>query len=258
MSKKRRGRANKPSARLTLVALLEVHRRLRRHFGARPWRVDREPVLDSLIGTILSQSTSDVNSGRAFAQLKETFPEWEQARRAPASRIEAAIRGGGLARMKSLRIKEILERLHATRGACSLEYLRRAPTERIKRELLELPGVGPKTVACVLLFNLKRPDFPVDTHIHRIAGRLGWALARASAEDVYELLNPRVPERLTYELHVLLITHGRRLCRARNPRCLDCPLWSRCRYQRRRRAGTATDSAHRPRRITEIAKGRKR
>ena len=234
-SKSQLDRRRGARAWLTIAALLEVHRRLRRHYGARPWRVDREPILDSLIGTILSQSTSDVNSGRAFAQLKETFPDWEQARRAPASRIEAAIRSGGLARMKSLRIKEILERLHATRGATSLEHLRRAPTERIKRELLELPGVGPKTVACVLMFNLKRPDFPVDTHIHRIARRLGWAPTRASAEDVYELLNPLVPERLTYEFHVLLITHGRRLCRAQNPRCLDCPLWSPCRYAGKRR-----------------------
>jgi len=223
----------------SLRAVLDVHARLRRRFGPRPWRVDREPLLDSLVATILSQSTTDVNSSRAFAQLKAAFPDWDAARRAPVRTIEAAIRCGGLAKTKARRLKAILERLHATRGETSLEYLRRAPTERIKQELGALPGVGPKTIACVLMFNLKRPDFAVDTHIHRIARRLGWVSPRASAEETYRLLNAVVPDRLTYELHVLLITLGRRLCRSQKPQCLDCPLWLPCKYARRLRATRA-------------------
>lgn len=223
-------------SRASLAGVLEVHARLRRRYGPRPWRVDREPILDSLIATILSQSTSDVNSGRAFAQLKAALPDWEAARRAPLEKLEATIRSGGLARMKSRRIKEILERIHAARGETSLEHLRRAPTARIKEELAELPGVGPKTIACVLLFNLKRPDFPVDTHIHRLARRLGWVPARASAEETYRVLNALVPERLTYELHVLLITHGRQLCRSQKPQCIECPLWWQCIHARKLRA----------------------
>ncbi|MCY3020792.1 MAG: endonuclease III [Planctomycetota bacterium] len=226
-------------ARVSVDALLNVHARLRRTYGPRSWRVDREPILDSLIGTILSQSTSDVNSNRAFGQLKTAFPDWDAARLAPAAAIEAAIRSGGLAKTKARRIKDILQRVHAARGDTSLEHLRRAPTERIKKELGELPGVGPKTIACVLMFNLKRPDFPVDTHIHRISRRLGWVPPKASAEETYQVLNAVVPERLTYELHVLLITHGRRLCRSQNPQCIDCPLWLSCAYARKLRATLA-------------------
>jgi len=234
--------------RLPLGKLLDVHARLRRRYGPRPWRVDREPLLDSLIATILSQSTSDVNSGRAFAQLKAAFPEWEAARRAPVQAIEAQIRGGGLARMKARRIHDILQRIHHERGETALEYLRRAPTQRIKQVLGALPGVGPKTIACVLLFNLKRPDFPVDTHIHRISRRLGWLPPRASAEETYTVLNALVPEPLKYEFHVLMITHGRRLCRARNPGCLECPLWSQCAYARKLRAAMQRRSSKPPRR----------
>jgi endonuclease-3 len=227
---------------MNAAELLDVHARLRRSFGPRPWRVDREPILDSLIGTILSQSTTDVNSGRAFTQLKTAFPDWDAARRASAEAIEEAIRCGGLAKMKAPRIKRILEYVHAERGEASLEHLRRAPTERIKEELRKLPGVGPKTIACVLLFNLKRPDFPVDTHIHRIAQRLGWVGAKASAEQTYRILNDVVPEPLTYELHVLMITLGRRVCRARKPTCVECPLWLRCEHARKLRARLAKGS----------------
>jgi len=230
---------------VSLGKLLDVHARLRRRYGPRPWRVDKEPVLDSLIATVLSQSTSDVNSGRAFAQLKAAYAVWEAARQAPVPAIEAQIRSGGLARVKAQRIHDILERIHQARGETSLEYLRRAPTERVKQVLGALPGVGPKTIACVLLFNLKRPDFPVDTHIHRISRRLGWLPPRAPAGQTYQVLNALVPERLTYEFHVLMITHGRRLCRAQKPDCLDCPLWSRCAYARRLRAGLRGEETRR-------------
>lgn len=223
--------------RLSAQALLEVHRRLRRHYGRRRRIVEREPVMDSLIGTILSQNTSDVNSGRAFEELKAAFPAWDTARCAPVRRIEKAIRCGGLARTKARRIREILERVHARRGVTSLDHLRGAHTSRIKEELGRLPGVGPKTIACVLLFNLGRHDFPVDTHIHRIARRLGWVSPRAGAEQLYELVNPLVPRRLTYELHVLLIVHGRRLCRSQNPRCRDCPLLELCPWGQRETEG---------------------
>jgi endonuclease-3 len=227
------GRSEPRQAGPSPAALREVHRRLRQRYGPRPWSVEREPVLDALLGTILSQSTSDVNSGRAFVQLKAAFPDWDAVRTAPLTRVEAAIRSGGLAHMKAGRIREILRRLHAEQGSVSLEHLRRAPTARVKEELGRLPGVGPKTSACVLLFNLGRADFPVDTHIHRLARRLGWVPRRASAPRTYEVLNAQVPERIAYELHVLLITHGRRLCRARKPHCPECPLLDLCPHAKR-------------------------
>src|SRR5437868_3800789 len=105
---KKRSNISPPSAN----AILDVHARLQRRFGRRPWKAERESVLDSLVGTILSQNTSDVNSNRAFAQLKAAFPDWDEARRASAKSIEYAIRSGGLAKTKAARIKNILERIH--------------------------------------------------------------------------------------------------------------------------------------------------
>lgn len=205
-----------------------VHRRLRRLYGPRPAPREKEEILDALIGTVLSQHTSDVNSSRAFASLKARFPNWDAARRASLATIRSSIRSGGLANVKAARIRAILREVHAERGETSLEHLKRVSAQRIKRELSRLPGVGPKTVACVLLFGLGRPDFPVDTHVHRVARRLGWVPPRASAEATYEHLTARVPAERMYELHVLLVNHGRQLCRARDPRCLECPLLPEC------------------------------
>ena len=205
-----------------------VHRRLRRLYGPRPRRREKGEILDALIGTVLSQHTSDINSARAFASLKARFTDWDAARRASLATIRSSIRSGGLANVKAARIRAILREVHAERGETSLEQLKNASARRIKEDLSRLPGVGPKTVACVLLFGLGRPDFPVDTHVHRVARRLGWVPARSSAEATYEHLIARVPKERMYELHVLMVSHGRRLCRARDPRCLECPLLPGC------------------------------
>ncbi len=205
-----------------------VHRRLRRLYGPRPQRRAKEEILDALIGTVLSQHTSDVNSSRAFASLKARFPDWDMARRASLAAIRSSIRSGGLANVKAARIRSILREVHAERGVTSLEHLKCAATQRIKQDLSRLPGVGPKTVACVLLFGLGRPDFPVDTHVHRVARRLGWVPHRSSAEATYRHLTARVPEERMYELHILMVNHGRQLCRARDPCCTECPLLTGC------------------------------
>ena len=205
-----------------------VHQRLRRLYGTHPARRERQELLDALIATVLSQHTSDVNSERAYASLKARFPDWEAVRRARLVEIRSAIRSGGLAVTKAARIRAILEEIHAERGVTSLEHLRPAPSARIKSVLGRLPGVGPKTVACVLLFGLGRPDFPVDTHVHRVANRLGWVPPRTSAENTYRHLVERVPAERMHELHVLMVTHGRQLCSARAPRCLECPIRSGC------------------------------
>jgi len=177
---------------------------------------------------VLSQATSDTNSSRAFAELKLRFPDWDAVRRAPTAAIRSSIRRGGLARVKAARIRAILKQVHAERGETSLEHLRRASSDDIKQRLGRLPGVGPKTIACVLLFGLGRPDFPVDTHVHRVARRLGWVAPRSSAEATYRHLNVRVPEEWMHELHVLMVDHGRELCRARAPHCPECPLRRGC------------------------------
>ncbi|ACO62227.1 predicted protein, partial [Micromonas commoda] len=166
-------------------------------------------VLDSLVGTILSQNTTDTNSHRAFAILKHRFPTWEQVRTAKPAKVEDAIRCGGLAEVKVSRIQVILNTLKEERGECSMEYLRDMSDDDVKAELSRFKGVGPKTVSCVLMFCLKRPDFPVDTHVWKIAKDLGWIPKGAGREDAYEHLNRRVPDDCKFDLHVLLVEHGK-------------------------------------------------
>jgi endonuclease-3 len=142
--------------------------------------------------------------------------------------VRDAIRSAGLAEVRAPRLLAILRRLQADRGELSLDFLARETVPAAQRYLESLPGVGPKTAACVLLFAFGRAVFPVDTHVARIARRLGWAPDRASPEAIQALLGPRVPPSLRYALHVNLIAHGRATCRARNPRCPGCPILRLC------------------------------
>jgi endonuclease-3 len=186
--------------------------------------------LDVLIETILSQSTTNANSSRAFESLKRRFPDWDRARRARASSIEAAIRSGGLARQKSVRIKNLLNEIYERRGALDLSFLCRAPLEEAREFLASFKGVGPKTVACTLLFACNRPVFPIDTHIFRIARRLALIPERCSDEEAHRLMEAVIPAGRYYEAHINLIRHGRRVCRPQNPSCDRCCLIDYCRY----------------------------
>ncbi|DBB08986.1 TPA: hypothetical protein ACH3X3_007617 [Trebouxia sp. C0006] len=191
----------------------------------------QKTVLDSLVCTILSQNTTDVNSARAFAKLKEKFPEWEMVRTADSADVEESIKSGGLAAIKTERIKVILNTLKSERGECSLEHLQQRTDEEIKAELERFKGVGKKTIACVLMFCLDRHEFPVDTHVWRITKAMGWVPSKATRDEAYSHLNARIPDHLKYDLHVLLVNHGKRC-----PRCAkngkprkasdgDCPLF---------------------------------
>ncbi len=201
------------------------------------------PVLDQVIGTVLSQHTSDVNSDRAFARLKARFPAWEQVAHAPVEEIEDAIRCGGLARQKARRIKEILSAIDNREGRVDLSHLHDLDDLAAESYLVTLPGVGMKTAACVLAFSMGRAAFPVDTHVHRIVTRLGWIPPGTTAEKAYRLLAPRVPADIRYDLHLALISHGRTVCLARRPRCEVCVLLDLCPYgqaaTRQRAAGAA-------------------
>ena len=207
----------------------EVQRRLRAQQGE-PGPRQPMPILDQVVGTVLSQHTSDVNSGRAFARLRARFPAWEQAAHAPVGEIEDAIRCGGLARQKARRIKAILDAIDEREGRVDLSRLHDLADLAAESYLTSLPGVGPKTAACVLAFSMGRAAFPVDTHVHRVVTRLGWVPAGATAEKAYRLLAPRVPAGIRYDLHLALIRHGRTVCLARRPRCEGCVLLDLCPY----------------------------
>ncbi len=186
------------------------------------------PILDSLIATVLSQHTSDRNSERAFATLRQRFPTWEAVAAATDQSIADAIRSGGMADQKAPRIRGILTTVQTREGAVDLSRLQTLDDGAVREYLTSIPGVGPKTAACVLLFSMGRPAFPVDTHVHRVAGRLGWIPTRAGAARAQELLEELVPERIRYPLHLALVAHGRRVCRAPTPRCHLCVLRAEC------------------------------
>jgi endonuclease-3 len=210
--------------------LTEVDRRLARAYG-RPRRARRDP-LDTLVETVLSQHTSDLNSGRAFASLKRAFPSWSAAAGAPAPRIERAIRVGGLARVKSRTLKRLLAQVKEREGRYDLSRLSRLSGVAARETLGGLAGVGPKTRACVLLFACGQAAFPVDTHVHRIVRRLGLVPPDASAERAQDALEPLVARPSALPLHLNLIRLGREVCKPREPRCPECPLRAVCAHAR--------------------------
>jgi endonuclease III len=165
------------------------------------------PVIDEIVATVLSQHTSDINSERAFAQLKDVFPSWEQVAAAPVGQVADAIRCGGIADQKARRIQQILAAIEDREGRISLDRLDDLDDAAAAAYLESLPGVGPKTAACVLTFALGRAAFPVDTHVHRVAIRLGWIPAKTTADQAHRSLGPRVPPDIRYDLHLAPVPH---------------------------------------------------
>jgi endonuclease-3 len=167
-------------------------------------------VLDQLVATILSQNTTDTTSWKAFLNLKALFPTWDAVRLAPVGDVAASIKSAGLSAVKSARIQAILATLHSERGKCCLEYLHSLGDAEAKAVLSTFKGMGPKSISCVLMFALHRHEFPVDTHVWKLAKALSWVPETASREQTYAHLNVRVPGPLRHELHVLLVEHGKK------------------------------------------------
>ncbi len=199
-------------------------------YGVPPWEPDGDP-LGGLVATILSQHTSDTNSARAYTRLVERLSTWEQVRDAPTDTVADAIRPGGLAEQKAERIQRILREITSQLdGALNLDALREMPLEEATAYLQSFSGVGPKTAACVLLFSLGRPAFPVDTHVWRVTKRLGLIGSRVSAEAAHDILIRLIPADWRHTMHVDLIRHGRQLCHAQRPQCSSCLLRPECLY----------------------------
>ncbi len=210
-----------------------IRDRLREIYGQPVNEPHGHPIAE-LIRTILSQNTNDRNRDVAYARLRERLPTWVAVRDAQVAEVEAAIQPGGLSKTKAPRIQEVLRRLPNEAGEPTLDWLETAEREEAIAFLIELPGVGRKTAACVMIFALGRPEIPVDTHVYRVGERLGLFPPRASFELAHdEMLAITDPED-AYELHMNLITHGRRVCRPR-PRCEECALQRMCPWFRARR-----------------------
>jgi endonuclease-3 len=203
-------------------------------YGVPAWGGTLPPV-DELISTILSQNTNDANRDRAFRALRSAFPSWEDVLRAPVADVVAAIRPAGLGPQKGPRIQSVLYTIQKARGRIELDFLRGRPPEDVRAWLCRLPGVGPKTAAIVMLFALGLPAFPVDTHVHRVTGRLGLRPERMTADAAHEHLAGLFDPDRYASAHLNLIRLGREVCRARKPDCPRCPLRRMCPYPRTHR-----------------------
>jgi endonuclease III len=217
-----------PSAELRKKTL-EVERVLRSALGSPAMESTGESPLDVLIGTILSQNTNDVNSHKAWVNLKKTFHTWDDLLAAPPKKVAKAIEVGGLKNQKAAAIRSVLRALKKRTGRYSLGYLRGMSDVEALGHLQEFSGVGAKTAACVLVFGFGREIFPVDTHIHRILNRLG-VVRTKSPEKTFEAMQQLTPRGTAYPFHVNLIRFGRQTCQARTPRCGQCVLYDLCEY----------------------------
>ena len=204
-----------------------IHRRLERALGPLTPPRSSDP-LEELILTVLSQHTSDVNAGRAYDALRTRFRTWDAVARARTTSLADAIRVGGLSNVKAPRIRAILREIHDREGRYDLSFLTRMSDTEATAYLSSLNGVGPKTAAIVLAFSLGRNALAVDTHVHRVARRLGLVPPRSSAERAQVILEELVPPEVRVPMHVGLIGLGREICKAARPRCEVCPLNDLC------------------------------
>ncbi len=206
-----------------------IRDRLRLIYGAPLAEPHGHPIAE-LVLTVLSQSTNDRNRDVAYLALRERLPTWEDVRDAPVDVIEAAIRPGGISKVKSARLKSILRAITDTAPAheLSLDWLSACTVPEAQRYLCSLPGVGRKTAACVLLFALGMRDVPVDTHVSRVGTRLGLLAPGASFVELHDAMLALTPAGAELELHLNLLRHGRRSCYARRPDCAGCALRRMC------------------------------
>jgi endonuclease III len=211
----------------------EIAARLEEAQGHIAWRRRRDPVSE-LVTTLLSHSTTDANQHRAFEALRARYPSWDEVRRAPTAEVEETVRVAGLASQKAARIQRVLDAIADDPRGADLEWLADTPLDEAMAFLMALPGVGPKTAACVMCFCFDGPVVPADTHVHRIALRTSIVRPRAGAAKAQERLSRWIPPDLTYATHMHLIAHGRTICTARSPRCGECPLLDLCPEGRRR------------------------
>lgn len=205
--------------------MLEIVNRLSSEFHP-SWPSRRDPFL-TLVLTVLSQNTNWKNTKRAFGNLTSEYSSPAELSEAGLDEIQQMIKPAGLYRTKSKTLRELARIVQREYGG-SLERLLEMPLEEARKELLKMPGVGPKTADCVLLFAGSHDVLPVDTHVERTATRLGFAGSRNGPEKVKKRLENLLPEGRRGKAHLLLIELGRTYCKTANPRCNECPINDLC------------------------------
>ena len=208
-----------------------IHELLLEMYGTPRWT--RLDGVSEMVATILSQNTNDANRDLAYTRLRARFNTWEDVRDAKTDDIVEAIRPAGLANQKGPRIQQALKRITEERGALNIDFLAALPVDEARAWLTSINGIGPKTAAIVLLFCYDRPAFPVDTHVHRVTGRLGLRPDALSADDTPTLMEALCPAGAEGPFHLNLIRHGREVCAARRPMCEACGLRRECAFVKR-------------------------
>lgn len=211
----------------SIIEIDELIKILTPEYGSFEWKPRYDPASE-LVYTILSQHTSDINSERAFINLIDKFGEIEQVAMAEVSEIEESIRTGGLSKTKAPRIKAVLNQIFDELGSYDLSFLKEMPLQEAKSWLKRLDGIGPKTAAIILCFSLGMPAMPVDTHIYRVAMRLGLIDSKTTADDAHDILEDKIMAEDIFQFHLLLINHGRKICKSRRPLCNLCKLSQQC------------------------------
>jgi len=205
-----------------------IHALLLKEYGTPRWT--RLDGVSEMVATILSQNTNDANRDLAYTRLRARFNTWEAVRDGATVDVIEAIRPAGLANLKGPRIQQALQRITAERGVLNIDFLATLPVAEARAWLTSINGIGPKTAAIVLLFCYDRPAFPVDTHVHRVTGRLGLRPENLSADDTHSLMEALCPTGAEGPFHLNLIRHGREVCAARRPMCEACVLRGECGY----------------------------
>ncbi len=208
-----------------------ILRALEDEIGRPEREVSGDPV-GEIVGTILSQNTTSANSRKAYGQLVEVFPTWAAVRDASREELVDVIRPAGLAETKSATILNVLRALPAPDGQPSLDHIGDMNNDDATAHLVAFNGVGVKTATCVLVFALGRDVCPVDTHVHRVANRLGLVETK-TPDRTYAALGSVIPDGKAYAAHVLFVGFGRRVCKARKPLCNVCPVFDECAHDER-------------------------
>ena len=205
--------------------------RLEKKYG-RQTRYSSKGPMEQIIATILSQRTNYADEKLAYDQLRAQFPSWEAVAAAPTEALEKLIQSARFPELKAPRIKEVIRRIMERNGSASLDFLADMTTEDAQAYLMSLPGVGFKTSTFVLLFSMRRPVLPVDTHVHRVSTRTGIIPFKTSQEKAHQLLlqmQQRHADGLL-NFHKLLFKHGQEICTFSFPRCRECMLKDVCAY----------------------------
>ena len=225
------GRAKGAKGQGRTLEVARVLDRLEGRYGKVSYERRLEPM-DELVSCILSQHTTDATSFPAFFRLKEKYPSWQDVVGAGPARVASVVKKAGLANQKSRAIVSALKEIKSRKGRYSIDHLADMPMVEAREWLESLPGVGPKTASIVLCFAFGMDAIPVDTHIYRVSHRLGFIDEGVGADKAHDVLLSVVPKRHAYRYHVLLIQHGRTVCKAQHPRCFECELRDLCRFYR--------------------------